>query len=117
MSNGRKQRKQRIDRDAVIEYVQTNPAATHAEIAALFGAKRSVIGSILRSHGIAGVYRGAMPKRKRGQTDEEYEWELKLHAYGLGVDRGMTLGGKPIRYGEDPRMEEASDVSVTLNSY
>jgi hypothetical protein len=62
----------------------------------------------------SGLHRGAVPKQQPGQSTLEYEWELKLHNCGLGMERGSKINDKRIIYGEDPRKEENGDESVTL---
>lgn len=110
-----KGRKRVVDYDAVIQHSKDNPSATHREIAQLFGTTAWTVGEILRQADIKGLHRGAPIKRKPGMSDDEYQWEKTLHAHGLGMDRGMKVGGKPIYYGYDPRKEKPGDASVACH--
>jgi hypothetical protein len=109
MNTGRKQ----INQDELLQFVQENSSATHEVIAQHFSVSRWTVGETLRANGIKGIRRGAAPKRQRGQSDEEYAWELRLHDFGLGMNRGSNLGGLRIYYGQEPKHEAVSDVSAT----
>ena len=97
-------RKRTLNHEEVVALMTANPTYTSEQIAKLFGAAPGYIRRIRRSAGIVAENHGGIPpKRRHGQTEEEHKWETILCRAGLGMDRGLRLGGKRVFYGHDVR--------------
>ena len=90
--------------EEVLAFITANPMDTSEQIAKIFGVAPRHIRRIRQSAGIVAENHGGIPpKRRRGQTEEEHKWEMILCRAGLGMDRGLWLGGKRVFYGHDER--------------
>jgi hypothetical protein len=109
-------RKRTVSHKKVIQYHLTYRDLTQDELAEHFHLSQGMISKILQAcPEYDGIKRrtGRPPKHKNGQSALEYEWELKLHKEGLGMDSGLWINGNRIFYGEDALKEEKGDESVT----
>ena len=86
------------DHIAVLVHAEAHPELTQMAIGRHFNLRKSQVHYIFRVAGIPSRHRGRPPKVK---PDERGEWEQILHTAGLGMDRGLTCGGKRILYGEN----------------
>lgn len=101
--------------EQVVIYTKEHPDTLQRDLAIHFCLTQSRVSRIIRDAGLSKPYRSGRPiKRQSGQTDEEFYWESILHAAGLGMDRGMRLGGHRILYGQDPLLSKPEDKSITL---
>ena len=85
----------KVDYAEVLAYSNTNPLIYQKDIAKKFGLAQPTVSQILRSQGKKGIHRGWNFKKS-----PKNKWEQILHDYGLGMNRGLTIGGKSIFYGE-----------------
>ena len=117
-TEAQKGRNRKVPYDVVIAFATANPSLRQAEISANFGLSQCRVSRILTGSGIhSGFKAGSSPKQKRGQSDLEYEWERILHKEGLGMDRGLTVKGKPLLYGYDHKMESRADNGAAKRMY
>ena len=92
-------KKRREEKHApIIAYARANPEVKQADIAKLFDTHQSPVSQILIHAGLArgrGKQNYKLLKKRTNWTDEQHQWEQKLSALGLGMDRGaqgLTYG-------------------------
>jgi hypothetical protein len=117
-TKAQKGRNRKVSYDVVVAFATANPSFRQAEIATHFGLSQCRVSRILTNSGIrSGFKAGSSPKPKRGQSELAYEWEQRLHKEGLGMDRGLTVKGKPLLYGYDHRMESRAENGAAKRMY
>jgi hypothetical protein len=103
--------------EAIVAYAILYPLLFQSEIAKKFHTSQARVSRILCRGGIRTPHRGGIPiKHRPNQSDEQHKWETLLHDMGLGMDRGLRVGGKRIYYGFDFTKETGDDESSTCNS-
>jgi hypothetical protein len=110
-------RKRKVQHDAVVKYAKLHPDMFQTDIAAYFGVTQALVSMILRKAGVSGGWIGRPLKRKSGETEEEHEWEKKLHDAGLGMERGTRINKQRVLYGYDPLKESREHESATSDSF
>jgi hypothetical protein len=110
--------------EKVVIYTKKHPDTLPRDIAVHFCLSQSYVTLIIREAGLSKPWRSGRPPKqvsisKAGhtisRTNEEYKWESILHYAGLGMDRGVQLGGKRLQYGYDPLLAEPGDSSITAD--